>query len=386
MGYAARRYLDDAQARRKPAGGFVFITGTALLSAWEAYRGEIATLLDLRVWLACSELVARRCAARQDRTRKYTAREIMVLVGSRSESSIRRAISRLERAGLLAWSDSSITVGQVAVTKADDGQPQPLDYIGQVSNHARRIPVPRRIVRLLAREGTKVQIATVFGHLLRCLYYRQGRCRPSGMCKASWIAAAFGVDARNAKAARKELVRRGILMMEPCSQWFLNRHGPLVTVNLAWGGSPGRCRRLPPPRGVACRSLPPPIREPELLRIKNQKPPGAATGVRVTRPENPPPSLRHVVPADLVSPARLAVLHDQAREVGYVNGSEADRLKFFAAAEHAKAIGSTNTPGLFATIVCRRLWSHITQVNEDRARAIFRSRYLVWYNPVLTQE
>ena len=83
-----------------------------------------------------------------------------------------------------------------------------------------------------------------------------------------------------------------------------------------------------------------------------------------------PPNLRHVVPADLVDPARLAILHDQAREAGYVNGSEADRLKFSAAAQHALAVGRSNPPGLFAMLVRTASWHLITLAEEDRVRDV----------------
>lgn len=369
MGHAALRVQDDTQGRRKPAGGFVFITGTALLSAWWAYRSAIITLLDLRVWLTCFELVARRCGAQRGSPRVYTAREAMVLTGSKSENSIRRSIGRLRRAGLLVWSASEITVGQGLLTESDADQAELIGFVEQVKNHHRRIPVPRRMVRLLARDGTKVAMATAFGHMLRCLYYRDGRCRPSGICKASWIANVFGVDVRNVKAARRDLVQRGVLTMERRSQWFLNRYGPVVTVNLEWAetGSTGSCG-LPPPRSETGSGLPPPRRKPELLRIRNQEPPPATAGARTWESKSSPPNLRHVVPGDLVDAARLATLHEQAGEAGYVSGSEADRLKFFAAAEHARAFGRQNPAGLFAATVRQRRWSFLTLADEDAAR------------------
>ena len=52
---------------------------------------------------------------------------------------------------------------------------------------------------------------------------------------------------------------------------------------------------------------------------------------------------------------------------GVVGASEADRLRFLAAAEHARAVGTVNAPGLFARIVRRGLWSYSTQADEDAA-------------------
>ena len=51
--------------------------------------------------------------------------------------------------------------------------------------------------------------------------------------------------------------------------------------------------------------------------------------------------------------------------------SEADRLKFVAGAEHAKAVGSKPCR-LFAWMVRGRRWEYITQADEDAARSRLR--------------
>jgi hypothetical protein len=79
------------------------------------------------------------------------------------------------------------------------------------------------------------------------------------------------------------------------------------------------------------------------------------------------PTLRHVVREDLHDPKRLHELHRQAIAAALISQSECDRLRFFAAAEHAKAIGSRNPCGLFAAVVRRGLWRYITQDDEDVA-------------------
>ena len=45
----------------KPAGGFRFITVVQLCTAWWLYRHGQIRLLDVRVWFAAQEMVARRC-------------------------------------------------------------------------------------------------------------------------------------------------------------------------------------------------------------------------------------------------------------------------------------------------------------------------------------
>jgi hypothetical protein len=60
-------------------------------------------------------------------------------------------------------------------------------------------------------------------------------------------------------------------------------------------------------------------------------------------------------------------LHRQAVTKGLVGPSEADRLKFCAAAEHARAVGTINPGGLFARLVRRGWWHFATQTDEDAA-------------------
>jgi hypothetical protein len=52
-----------------------------------------------------------------------------------------------------------------------------------------------------------------------------------------------------------------------------------------------------------------------------------------------------------------------------VTTSERDRLRFVAAAEHARIIGTTNPCGLFVRLVWCGLWSFLKQDDEDAASA-----------------
>ena len=72
---------------------------------------------------------------------------------------------------------------------------------------------------------------------------------------------------------------------------------------------------------------------------------------------------------DLKDTGRLLDLLRQAIDRGLIGSSEADRLRFVAAAEHALAVGTANPPGLFAYLVRGRCWRYITQADEDRANA-----------------
>ena len=74
----------------------------------------------------------------------------------------------------------------------------------------------------------------MFGHLIRCLYYRDQRCISGGWCKASWIAEVFRMDLRNIKAARKHLVTIGWLRLCDTPQPLCNRWGMYALISLSW--------------------------------------------------------------------------------------------------------------------------------------------------------
>lgn len=356
-------------ARPKPDGGFCFIPAMALMRAWWAYKREIIRLYDLRVWFACFELVARRCIVAPNRFPRYSFNEVHRLVGGRNSANVQTAVRRLTNAGLLDWSERRIRFPAVVVDVETACDSEWRRMVDLVVNNRRKVPVPRRTVRFLAGMCKPVSIATVIGHLLRCLYYRNGMCAPDGRCKASWIAETFGVDVRNVKAARQRLREIGWLVVEESGQTALNRWGAAVRVNLAWTNErESGDRGSPPPAPCGRRESPPPIENWKLSsRMKDQKSAPAVRPGGCHRTEKPA-TLTHVTPEDLKNPVRLEALFVQAQQRGWTPGGEAARLRFVAAAEHAGRVGRRNPPGLFASIVRRGLWAFISAADEDAAR------------------
>ncbi|TWT44476.1 hypothetical protein RAS1_08910 [Phycisphaerae bacterium RAS1] len=364
----------SAHARPKPDGGFCFIPAMALMRAWRAYKREIIRLYDLRVWFACFELVARRCNVAPNRFPRYSFDEVHCLVGGGDSAYVQTAVRRLTNAGLLDWSERRIRFPPVVVDVETACDAEWQRMVDLVVNHRRKVPVPRRTLRFLAELSRPVGIATVLGHLLRCLYYRNGLCAPDGRCKASWIAEVFGVDARNVKAARRRLCKIGWLAVEESTQTALNRWGAAVRVNLAWKNERESEEGSPPPAPAERPQSPPPRDNRELSsRMINQKPASAVrTGAR--READKQARLTHVTPEDLKNPIRLEALFVQAQQCGWTPGGEAARLRFIAAAEHAGRVGRRNPPGLFASIVRRGLWAFISAADEDAAKNRLRQR------------
>jgi hypothetical protein len=372
------------QRARKPAGGFCFVTMRSLLRAWQAYRDREIRLVDLRAWLACIELVARRCELQRGRNRHYRVEELRPVIGGPGGAQLRRSIGRLESSGLLAWSESAI---RFEVGSWDAGA------VAGISPRllGRKVPVPRRMIRHLAAGSSRAVMATAFAHLVRCLHYRDGQCVSGGFCKASWISETFGVHERNVKAARQQLIRQGWLLPASCPQRVMNGLGMGMEINLLWTAANRGVRHADsaPPILLCVTGTPPPRRNMKLSsRLETQNPPrqlagsrgrpaasGAPVAVRdlAMRSDGATagralPHLHDVTEVDLRDDQRLGALFAQAIQRNWVHDCDSDRLNFWAAAEHARTVGTRNVPGLFVWVVSNQRWNYITQRDEDGAR------------------
>lgn len=420
-GNTARRHEQPPKVKaRKPVGGFVFLTVIQLCLLWWLYRSKQITPLDLRIWFACQELQARRCQT-PGRIPHFTVDEVRRVVRlRRGPHYITAALARLDTLGLLTF--SAVSLG--FATSPTDLQRAP-DLTGyhamlpSIANTHRRVPVPRQIVRLIAHGCGRIRLATLLGHLLHCLYYRDGRCVSGGRCKAGWIATVFGVDRRHVKGERKHLLAIGLLQAGPQDdQRLLNRHGPWTSLNLRWTQAglqeaSTRCtdvqgkRGTPPPPPLACATTwpPPPCRNQEPLQEHNHQKPArqaetgratlrllpaapalstAAPGVQVWSKENPtpavrtPPTMRHIVQADLTDPDRAVRLCDDARTRGLIGQSEAELRAFFAQIVHARTHGTSNPPGLLAANIRAKRAQVLTDGDDDGAQSLYnlyRSRH-----------
>lgn len=360
----------------KPEGGFVTVPAMALMAAWWAYKRGFIRLADFRVWLACFELVARRRRMREGRVPRYLVRELRTLTAASGEAQCRASVRRLQDLGLLSWSERSVSVGEFDGVESLDARGELEAKRRQLVNHRRGVPVPRRMLCVMCGCARPVLLATWLGHLLRCLYSRGLKCRPTGLCKASWVAQVFEVNERNVKGARAQLVEWGMVTTRSAPQRVLNRHGLPVTVNLAW--SKDHPRKMPPPSAQAATETPPPNKTGiSASRSEHQqRARKGADGVRTRTGSEP--DLRRVRIEDLHNVRRLDSLWRAAAERNHCGWTECDRLRVFGAAAHALRVATRNVCGLFATVVRRGLWSHISVEDEERGRRGVRKADELW--------
>lgn len=354
----------------KPDGGFHLIRVRSLLAAWVTFKIGYITFYDLRMWLACHEMLARRCQLTSSRLPTFTEQELITLVGSGTTSKAKKGIQRLTTAGLLNWERNCISTDTLKAEAILAEEDEWLDALDRVKNNRRKVPFPRRMLRHVIMTRHVTLIGTVIGYLFRCLYYKKGRCISGGRCKASWISEALQLDIRNVKAARQQLIQLGWIAPCDANQTSLNRWGLPVVISLQWKAAERSEKvKTPLPIGQNQSKVPPPIiNNKPLTGSNNQKLP-RSTGVKNKTRVHSEPSLKHIALEDLRDPVRLDQLYQTATKAGMLPHSEFNRLQWFAAAEHAVVAGKRNPCGLFVSIYRQKLWHHITHEQEDSARA-----------------
>ena len=329
----------------KPKGGYRIITAAVLAATWWAYRQRIIRLVDLRVWFAIHELDARRCRVELTFPRRYNLEELRKLTRI-SLKRLKVVLRRLQDAKLLSWSENALefpdSTDELNLSRQADFRA----FLDEIPNPERKVPVPRRTLRLLVGGARPALIATVLGHLIRGLYLKSGKCLNRGRVKASWIADVFGVGLRRVKQARHELIVLGWLIPLEADQWALNRWGAHFRINLEWshldalGPAPATAVKNPgasatdPRQPIPGETLPSPGPElapppsptgPELAppesdekplngRENNHKPASGPAGISISILSENPLAPRTVLPvvSESVSPA-LTILPAPAR-------------------------------------------------------------------------
>jgi hypothetical protein len=252
----------DAGARSKPDGGFTGITLTQIAMIWVSYltAGIAIGIVEVRAYLAALELVQRRKTEEHIRRRLFTEwkktrqgpcpkpvephyrlEELSTLMGEPLEK-VRRAVKRLEETGLLTFTPTRISFAMEPEELQVESTAPIYEMLRTLSPRGgwnRIVPLPRRIITVLAETGSRSVIATVLGFVARCCFYfsKEKKYTYVGRCKSSWISESFGISLAATKAARSFLVSIEFLRPLETPQLEMNKKGGLVQVNPAFGTS-----------------------------------------------------------------------------------------------------------------------------------------------------
>ena len=166
--------------------------------------------------------------------------------------------------GLLAFSETAID------SDAPHGCSSLLSLLGSRGGK-RLVPVPRQVLKYLAKCTRPAVAKTVIAYLVRGLALEPtGRIHSAGTVKISWICKLCQISERAARAARAELIRLGWITKDTGSfQRKLNRDGAYFVINPAWRRVMKRSAPLAPEK---CTESAPPIEKQETpYGSKNQK-------------------------------------------------------------------------------------------------------------------
>lgn len=370
--------------RGHPVGGYALIPVWQLCRLWDTYRRGIIPFSDVRLWMASYEAQERRCTLREGRVGFYSARELERLTGGSSRVTA-AGIERLRRAGLMAFSETRISFGPRRLDLAT-AEPSLVTMLEGVENHRRAVPVPRRTLRMLAQCNRPAVVATAFGHLFRCVYYRSGEVVSWGRCKASWVAETFHVVERSVKGAREHLCGlKWLVKLSGRGGPATKRWGGAYQVELTWerplsyadaAVAHNGCMEFSPQRPIKRLDFALCLNQNPLLSEEILKPeprPAGADSAKAQKGKGAeekslrPPTLRHVVRADLTETTRTLELFRLAVDAKLISGSEHGRLTFVSLAEHALLHGTKNPCGLFMKLLREKRY-YITQDDEEAAR------------------
>ncbi len=277
------------------------------------------------------------------------------------------------------------------------------------SEKGKLVPIPRRIIRFLAKCEKRSTILVLLTYLERGMSLDKGKIKNAGTVKASLISSQTGITLRSVRTARAELLDLGIITPDTTKyQRKLNRDGAYFTINLSWNedkktvrvvhcahslstgllvvptfpgpvdNSKQPVQKISPLPIKNSTKISPPYRDKlSSYEIRNQKTQSFASnssGV-FTKQERKsggegkvllPPTIKNVLKADLENFGRCEELYFQATRKNLIEASEAGAINFLAAAVRAKSV-SGDAPRIFMGIIRKKLWKNITQADEDRA-------------------
>jgi len=357
---------------KEVAGGYLCVSVGSLAESWEAYRQKAIPLLGLRAYLVLHEIEHRRGRAKW---REFGVDEIWALVGKPNRESLRRALKALRQAELVR-----ATPRQIIFSKK-------LRYAEELLRELKRgpgskIPIARRLLKRLARSGTRLEFATVFGTLIRCNRSSgEDGIRSGGRCSSRWIEDVFRVSAAEVTRCRQQLEREGWLyLIRDDNHQAVQRHGGsyvLSMVNIPGGEKVAR-RRITPATERKRLQITPPLDNKSPLskgESKHQKPADHRPAGVCTQ-DFPDPDLNNITTADLRSVPRLLELHRQGVKRGWSDEGHISTLNWVAAAQRmVRVTRIENPPAAFRRVVEKNFYRVISEQDEVAAARALKKFY-----------
>lgn len=368
-------------------GGYKAQTVTQVANLLSAYEAKAVSLKAVRVYLAALVSAASREAASRSKTKvkrrgevttlRFATQELARLTGL-SESVIKRELKALRQAGLMTFGESEVLFETLPIPESEALS---LKLSGNRSPK-RPVPIPRSLLRLLAKSSKGSTIKTALAYAVRGLTLtKTGEIRAAGSVKATWIANTLNMSERSVRSARSELLGLGFITDDEGShQLKLNRTGAYFTVNLSFA-----VPKFAPPPTQNRVIFAPLIKDRKTpYGSKNQKTQPqrlnssgvctANTGEQNSVKEGrlPKPNIRDVRAEDLKSFGRVEELYRQAVRQKLIEPTEAGVVNFISAACRARGVTKGDSAKIFIGIIRQNLWTHITQRDEDRALTALR--------------
>lgn len=345
-------------------GGYRTMSPVQICNVLGAHDAGLVSYRTLRTFFACVAVIASREAARRARGEKLHPKERQQVARPDEVSKLTRTsakaaatdIRKLVRVGLLERRGDALRIVERVLPCGSEL----VERASPSRSWTRPIPIPRPVLRFLARDRRPAVAKVLLAHCIRGLSLdrRTGTARSRGTMKSAWAADTFGISLRAAKAARATLIGLGLVSKDVGSgQRKLNRDGAHFELNLAWRAVDSALRTGP----IGGETAPPIGRLETPLDLENQR--ASKSGVFIG------PDFGNVVPEDLSHLSRMECLFRQAVDRGFLRGSEMDAMNFLGASIRARTVRAGDPVRVFVGIVRRGLWSHITCAEEERARA-----------------
>ena len=385
-------------------GRYRTIPARQLALAWWCLKEGHIRPRQLRVYFAAHEMAERRAYGRTRGGREeavFAIREVQELVGGRGSAraarELRADVRRLAELGLVKITANSIRFAKSAdtLTVGEGGSEAFANFLEDIPNRSRIVPVPRRMVRALAAGFSRSVTAYIIAALIRSVFWHRdvGRYRVDGRMKLSDVHEPFGLCRRSFTTARAFLIELGWLQPLEVPQWAANRYGVHDIVNVHWSpandaevstdanlvdnstsvGEGSDVDSARPSRRSDVGSATPCLNRSLPTETKNTRRPGRApgpAGVSFKKEKGKPiqpPTIRDVQSHDLEDTDRLFDLHRQAIDAGIAHGGGAGQLDFFAMANRARARGH-NPGGLLRWLLVNKRTDFITIADEEAAR------------------